>query len=98
MKLMLLPGDPGNPRTNCMNSGIPRGTSSEEPGGEIAAASWPMQLAGAAGPFASTGFPPANIASRAMARTKARSQPYLGMLQVTYVIIACPPSTDGQIV
>jgi hypothetical protein len=47
---MKLPGGvPGElSRKNATSSGIPPGTSSDDPGGEILDASWPAQLAGPA--------------------------------------------------
>src|SRR5206468_10627255 len=94
MELIELPGDPGSPRMNCMNSGIPPGPSSEDPGGEIAAASIPMQLACALGPFADARPPLPAIASAATATTIARMKAYFHVFVATTLTMAHLPRSE----
>src|SRR5262245_56047017 len=91
MELIELPGDPGSPRTKFMNSGIPPGASSDDPGGEIPAASCPMQLALALGPFADACPPVVSIASAATAMTTARIKAYFHVLTAPILTISQPP-------
>ena len=54
MKLTMTPGTGERDLMIEIKPGIPPGTSPDEPGGEIPAASWPMQLEWVFGPTART--------------------------------------------
>ena len=76
-------GTPGKAWSmNAFNPGDPDGISSDEPGGEMPDASWPMQLAGPAA--SAKAAPPMNVTTSPTARiTNTRARPRRDLATLT---------------